>query len=389
MSSWASRADARLAVPEGIKGAPLVVYVHGGFFKSEWTRDNTSTHRLLGQLPKTHATLDLEYARVDQREPAASVGGGGWPHSNLDVLAGLNSAISFSDNHNLDLSRVYLVGHSAGGTLALWLGLLSRLSSAERASLAEAVRSEAGDEAAAALAAGVDARVRVVGVAAIAPVADLRVAASSGYSDFHDAVPNYFWRCGPHEGALDSACPTALLRRLPSLGGADDSGGLRMLLIHGLSDVDVPPCESTRFASAVWSRAHVHPLWLHLVPDADHLELVGITEVAHREGGSDRWAAAAHLIGALVSDDEAVLSAGAYTSAADAAALTQSAPTPVCVQRTVARIESGELRADHGVELSRGLSRWLEWRRVTPEDSNGETGEALVQAVTRYLASVS
>jgi acetyl esterase/lipase len=58
---------------------------------------------------------EVEYRRRDDE-------GGGWPGSNEDVLAALNFLPSISDDIGLqfDLSKVILIGHSAGGTMVLW-----------------------------------------------------------------------------------------------------------------------------------------------------------------------------------------------------------------------------------------------------------------------------
>ena len=115
--------------PEESEGScGLVVNIHGGFWKEYWNLSQTlDTSALLAAFP-TCATLDVEYSRVEQNEPRVSSDGGGWPHTCLDVLAALNAVATHPDaalaRTRLDLRRVYLVGHSAGGQLALWLGCL-------------------------------------------------------------------------------------------------------------------------------------------------------------------------------------------------------------------------------------------------------------------------
>ena len=50
------------------------------------------------------------------------------------ALAALNALAELPAHllSRLDLQRVYLCGHSAGGQIALWLGMVSRLSVARR-----------------------------------------------------------------------------------------------------------------------------------------------------------------------------------------------------------------------------------------------------------------
>ena len=88
--------------------APLVVVVHGGFWKQQYDRSHCRGLALgLASLGVT--TVLLEYRRVG--------GGGGWPATFDDVRIGLRKLVQ----HHPRASRRIVVGHSAGGHLALWV----------------------------------------------------------------------------------------------------------------------------------------------------------------------------------------------------------------------------------------------------------------------------
>ena len=53
--------------------------------------------------------------------------GGGWPTTLDDVAAAMDHLTFLADEHGLDLERVAVAGHSAGGHLAHWLGTRSQL----------------------------------------------------------------------------------------------------------------------------------------------------------------------------------------------------------------------------------------------------------------------
>ena len=89
----------------------VVVLIHGGFWKPEYDRAHLRT--LAGALSKDgHRVALLEYRR-SLGEPDASTS---------DVKAALKLLQQMSKSEN---SRLILVGHSAGGQLALWAAVNS------------------------------------------------------------------------------------------------------------------------------------------------------------------------------------------------------------------------------------------------------------------------
>ncbi|WP_158615250.1 alpha/beta hydrolase [Acidipila sp. EB88] len=68
------------------------------------------------------ATWNIEYRR-------AGSPGGGWPNTYLDLAKAVDYLRKIAAKDKLDLSRVFVVGHSSGGQLALWLGARPKLPS--------------------------------------------------------------------------------------------------------------------------------------------------------------------------------------------------------------------------------------------------------------------
>jgi acetyl esterase/lipase len=102
--------------PNGGEPHCLVVVLHGGGWKSNFNLIHTG-HMCIALGKAGYATFNVEYRRVG--DP-----GGGWPGSFEDVLLALDYALALPD---VDRSRVVLVGHSAGGHLALLAAWKRRL----------------------------------------------------------------------------------------------------------------------------------------------------------------------------------------------------------------------------------------------------------------------
>ena len=102
-----------LTRPPGDSLVPVVVLVHGGFWRSAY---GLSLMDALAEevVRRGWAAWNIEYRRLGQD-------GGGWPGTFEDVSTAIDHLLTFADAHALDLTRVATVGHSAGGHLAAWL----------------------------------------------------------------------------------------------------------------------------------------------------------------------------------------------------------------------------------------------------------------------------
>lgn len=108
---------ADLRLPSNGQGPfPLVILIHGGCWVSTF-----ATSAIMAPLATAItdqlgvATLNIEYRAIDQE-------GGGWPGTFNDVSAAINFLTNVNTIYNLDLNNVVVLGHSAGGHLALWAG---------------------------------------------------------------------------------------------------------------------------------------------------------------------------------------------------------------------------------------------------------------------------
>ena len=101
-----------LRVPEGDGPFPVIVFIHGGFWRNLY--DASLSHAQAADA-RTHgyATWNIEYRRVGDD-------GGGYPGTLDDVAAAIDALARV--DAPLDLERVVVVGHSAGGHLAFWVG---------------------------------------------------------------------------------------------------------------------------------------------------------------------------------------------------------------------------------------------------------------------------
>lgn len=96
-------------LPISVKQAPLVVVVHGGFWRPKWTREIEDA-TCLDLAEHGFAVCNIEYRAYDNP----------WPAIFADVSAGIAATITYADQHDINTGRSAILGHSAGGALALW-----------------------------------------------------------------------------------------------------------------------------------------------------------------------------------------------------------------------------------------------------------------------------
>ena len=180
-------------MPDGSGPFPLAVVFHGGYWQSTYNLTHTG-HMCRALAEQGIATWNVEYRCV-------GVPGGGWPAAREDV--GLAVELAQSLQHR----PLVLVGHSAGGQLALW--------AAKHAGLP---------------------------AVALAPVSDVR-----------DAVE----RRGPESAPARFMAPEHFaegspLELLPP--------GVPQIVIHGTGDDSVPYEMSQRYVEAAGGEAELVPL---------------------------------------------------------------------------------------------------------------------------------
>ena len=231
---------AELHLPEGDAAAlPVVVVVHGGFWGAAYGLDlGTPLAKDLAQ--HGVAAWNIEYRRLGN--------GGGWPTTFLDV-ATATDALSTKGNTaaggRLDLSRVAVVGHSAGGHLAAWLAARHKLGAGVI---------------------GASPAVSPVGYVSQAGVLDL----VDGYrTNLDGGAVAAFMGGSPtqHPDRYAQGSPYELL-------GLDVPG----TLVHGLSDKIVPIEQSDRYA--VRAKALGDPVTEVRLPGVDHFMLIDPTSAA-------------------------------------------------------------------------------------------------------------
>ena len=104
---------AELRLPKSKGPFPLVTNIHGGFWRAKYDLAHTG-HLCAALTAKGIATWNIEYRRVGNK-------GGGWPGTFEDVRNAYRYLAQIDKKYNLDLGKFLVMGHSAGGELALCL----------------------------------------------------------------------------------------------------------------------------------------------------------------------------------------------------------------------------------------------------------------------------
>jgi acetyl esterase/lipase len=217
---------------------PVVVLLHGGFWRAGPTLE-AMRPLAIDLAGRDLAVWNLEYRRVGQR-------GGGWPGTLRDVAVGIDHLVALAGRFPLDLGQVTVIGHAAGGQLALWAAARSRLPPRAPGARPKVVPRQ---------------------VVSLAGVCDLVAAARERIGD--GAVPA-FLRAGPEAEPerYRLASPLALL---PT--------GVPAVLVHGDADARVPVTQSRAYAAAAAAAGD----------RVDLVELPGVDHLVPTDPGSPAW----------------------------------------------------------------------------------------------------
>lgn len=109
-----------LWLPTGQGPYPVVVLIHGGCWQADLPGTELMDYLAADLRDRGYAVWNLEYRRIGHP-------GGAWPGTFKDVATGLDHLRTIAGPRGLDLSRVVLVGHSAGGHLVSWAAARSGL----------------------------------------------------------------------------------------------------------------------------------------------------------------------------------------------------------------------------------------------------------------------
>lgn len=127
-----AEADARIAygngalqfgelwLPKGAGPHPVVVLIHGGCWRADLPGLELMDYVAEDLRAHGKAVWNIEYRRIGHD-------GGGYPGTFQDVAQAVDHLRQIAGPHRLDLSRVVLSGHSAGGHLAVWAMARPRL----------------------------------------------------------------------------------------------------------------------------------------------------------------------------------------------------------------------------------------------------------------------
>jgi acetyl esterase/lipase len=229
---WRGSQRGELWLPEGDGPHPAVVVIHGGSWRAKYGK--AVMKPVCADLVRHGlAAWNIEYRRIGRGQ------GGGWPRTFDDVAAAID-ILPVIARERLDLRNVAILGHSAGGQLALWA----------------AARKDSG--------------VRFRRAVSMAGVCDM---ASSGgtAADFLGGSP------GEVPERYDFGDP---IRLVPI--------GIPIRLIHGADDATVPQVRSRAFMDAARAAG-------------DSVELIEPVPGGHRvhiDPRSHAWAAAMEFLAA-------------------------------------------------------------------------------------------
>ncbi|MEP7000255.1 MAG: alpha/beta hydrolase [bacterium] len=224
-----------LRLPESGELVPLVVLIHGGCWRAQYDLKHVGS-TAVALVKDGFATWTIEYRRLGDTS-------GGWPGTFDDVSQAVDYVRTLATQFpRIDTTRVVLMGHSAGGQLALWAA--SRKQN-ESTGIYRSSRPP----------------LAVAGVVSLAGITDLAEygAISTG--------------CNGSVTPLMGGTAAALPDRYRAVSPIERAPiGVPVQLVHGEADPIVPVAQSRKFLAHNRSVGGVGEL--SIVPGAGHFDLL-------------------------------------------------------------------------------------------------------------------
>jgi acetyl esterase/lipase len=221
---------------------PVIILIHGGCWRADLPGLELMAYMAADLRERGYAVWNLEYRRIGHP-------GGGYPGTFRDIAAGVDHLRALAPEYGLDLDRVVVSGHSAGGHLALWAAARDRLPPGS------GLR--------------VDDPLPVRGVVSLAGIADLKA--------YRETGPDACGGPSTIDGLVGE--PTTAGRDVyadtspPALAPL----GPRQIVISGELDPIVPPRFGATYAAIAARRGRA----VHIeFPGAGHFELIDPTSAA-------------------------------------------------------------------------------------------------------------
>lgn len=229
-----------LWVPRSGRRHPVIVLIHGGCWQADLPGTELMDYMAADLRDRGYAVWNLEYRRIGHP-------GGGYPGTFQDVAAGIDHLRALAPQYGLNLRRVAVSGHSAGGHLALWAAARDRLPASSPLRVADPLP--------------------VRGAVSLAGIADLRSYRETGPDacggpSTIDALVGVQGTDG--RDVFADTSPPALLPL-----------GDRQIVVSGAVDPIVPPRFGQAYAAAAASTGD--PVTSVVLEGAGHFELIDPT----------------------------------------------------------------------------------------------------------------
>lgn len=224
-----------LRLPVGKENVPIVVLIHGGCWRSQYDMKHVG-HAAAALAKEGFAVWTIEYRRIGDI-------GGGWPGTFDDIATAVDHVRRLGAQFRvLDTTRVVLVGHSAGGQLALWAA--SRKQNETTGLFRSAISP-----------------MTVSGVVSLAGITDLADYSTGAGGCNQSVVP------------LLGGTPQQVPQRYRAVSPMERAPiGVFVRLIHGEADPIVPMAQAKAFLEKL--RVSGDRAELDVIPNAGHFDLL-------------------------------------------------------------------------------------------------------------------